>query len=441
MVRALHDARQAMARPAARICSGAMALELVNPVAVDEIGGWARAMVTAFLGDPDAPDAARRAALLRDRWDGERAWGGREGEHWVATLRSEARRMTVPGCEHGAPDLQIDALTNVTVAATHRRRGLMREMLSAALRAAHERGDAASALIAAEWPIYGRFGYAPATLSADYELLRARPGARCDGDPTRLRQVERKEFGALAPHVFAAARRQRSGQLDRPTWWWAHQFGLDGHEPAKEAPRNLLVHDGEHGPDGLLGWSPTDGGWVGLLPPLGRIRASLTAATYGAYRNIWAYLTGIDGSRTITLPGRPVDERARWLLADARTLMMSRHFDFLWLRLLDVPAALRARRCAVEGELTLEVLDEDGDGFAAGRYTLTADTSGATVCERTRNRADVELSQRALASAYLGGFRLASLAPWAARELRSGALARLDAMLATPLAPWNTTWF
>lgn len=418
-----------------------MRVELVNPVAADEIGGWARAMTTAFLRDPDAPDAARRVKMLRDRWDAERAWGGREGGRWVATLRSEARRMTVPGCECGAPDLQIDALTNVTVAATHRRRGVMSEMLKASLRAAHERGEAASALIAAEWPIYGRFGYAPATLSADYELLRARSGARCNGDASRLRQVEREEFGALAPDVFAASRRQRSGQLDRPTWWWAHQFGLDGHQPSTEAPRNLLVHDGEHGPDGILGWSPADGGWVGLLPPLGRIGASLTTSTDQAYRDIWAYLTGIDGVDTVTLHGRPVDERARWLLADARTLMMSHHFDFLWLRLLDVPAALRARRCAVDGELTLDVVDEDGDGFTAGRYTLAADTNGATACERTRNRADVEVSQRALASAYLGGFRLASLAPGATRELRPGALARLDAMLATPLAPWNTTWF
>ncbi len=418
-----------------------MAVELVNPVTVDEVGGWSRAMATTFLRDPDGPDAARRVAMLRDRWDPERAWGGREDGRWVATLRSEARRMTVAGCEHGAPDLQIDALTNVTVAATHRRRGLMREMLSASLRAAHERGEAVSALIAAEWPIYGRFGYAPATLSADYELLRARPGASCDAPPSRLRQVEREQFAALAPDVFAAARRRRAGQLDRPRWWWAHQFGLDGHEPAKEAPKNLLVHDGGEGPDGLVGWGPTDGGWVGLLPPLGRIDASLTAATDEAYRDIWAYLTGIDGVEAVTLHGRPVDERVRWLLADARTLMMSRHFDFLWLRLLDIPVALGARRCAVEGELTLEILDTDGEGFAAGRYTLAADRSGVTVCERTRNPADVELSQRALASAYLGGFRLASLAPWAARELRSGALARLDAMLATPLAPWNTTWF
>jgi predicted acetyltransferase len=417
-----------------------VAVELVNPVAAEEIEAWARAMATTFLHDPTASEATWQVGILRDRWHPERAWGARERGRWVATLRTEPRSMTVVGSERGAPDLEIDALTNVTVAATHRRRGLMSQLLSSSLRAAHERGEAASALIAAEWPIYGRFGYAPATLSADYELLRSRPGARCEGDPSRLRQVEREEFGALAPDVFGAARRQRAGQLDRPGWWWANRFGLEGREPAHELPKSLFVHEGERGPDGLLGWSPADS-WAGLLPPLGGVAASLTAASDDAYRDLWAYLTGIDGVDTIVLNGRPADERARWMLADGRTLLMRRHFDFLWLRLLDVPAALSARRCAVEGELTLEVVDEDGDCFAAGRYALTAGADGMTVCERTGARADLRLTQRALAAAYLGGFALSGMAPGAARELRQGALTRLEAMLATPLAPWNATWF
>jgi predicted acetyltransferase len=91
----------------------------------------------------------------------------------------------------------------------------MARMLGESLAAARARGDAISVLIAAEWPIYGRFGYAPATLSADYILHRSRPGANCSGDPTRVRQVEREEFGDVAPAVYSAARRQQAGQIDR----------------------------------------------------------------------------------------------------------------------------------------------------------------------------------------------------------------------------------
>ncbi len=96
----------------------------------------------------------------------------------------------------------------------------MRQMLTGSLRAARERGDALSILLAAEWPIYGGFGYAPATLSADYVLRRSRRGSACDGDPSRVRIVDPAGSSRIAPDVFAVARRQRAGQLDRDGSWW-----------------------------------------------------------------------------------------------------------------------------------------------------------------------------------------------------------------------------
>ncbi len=153
----------------------------------------------------------------------------------------------------------------------------------------------------------------------------------------------------IAPDVFAAARRQRAGQLDRAGAWWDRVLGLGGFDPSPSVPPNLCVHEGDAGPDGILGWK-SDGGF-GLVPPFGRVDVSwLSAATDQAYRNLWSYLTGIDIVDEIRLSARPVDERVRWLLPDARTLVTTEQVDFLWLRLLDVPAALSARRYAVPGE-------------------------------------------------------------------------------------------
>jgi predicted acetyltransferase len=168
----------------------------------------------------------------------------------------------------------------------------------------------------------------------------------------------------------------------------------------------------------------------------------LATANDAAYRDLWRYLTGIDGSDEVQLANRPVDEPVRWLLHDARTLVMTQQVDFVWLRLLDVPRALSARAYAVPGELVLEVADDDGGRFAAGRYRLSADATGAH-CERTDATADLEITQRALASIYLGGFRLGALALGGGvpRENTPGALARTDAMFGTGLAPWNATWF
>jgi predicted acetyltransferase len=413
---------------------------LVNPVVADDVAAWTRAMITTFLEDPDGSQTERRIDAFGRCWEPARAWGVRDRGRWVATLRTEERTLSVPGAGDATEDLSVDALTNVTVAATHRRRGLMSGMLDGSLRAARERGDALSILIAAEWPIYGRFGYAPAILSANYHLRRSRPGATCPGDPARVRQVTRDEFGELAPAVYAAARRRRAGQIDRDASWWNRLLGRDGYAPSEQLPHNWFIHEGDDGPDGLLSWKAS--GQFKLVPPLGTVEVGdLVSANDLAYQDLWSYLSGIDGIEHVTLANRPVDEQVRWLLGDGRTLVMTQHVDLVWLRLLDVPAALAARRYATPGDVVIEVLDEDAGRFASGRYRLRA--NGYEVeCARTNDEADVEITQRALASIYLGGFRLRELMlADVVRERTPGATARLDLMFSTPLSPWNATWF
>ena len=411
--------------------------EIVHPVPVAVLPAWARSASTTFLGDPRSQRTVDWIDALGRTWDPDRAWGARERDDWVATLRTDARTLTVPGLEGGTEIVGVDALTNVTVSATHRRRGLMSRMLLDALRTACARGDALSILISAEWPIYGRFGYAPATLSADYVLRRSRSGSVPPGDPGRVRQVEIDEFARVAPAVFATARRQRVGQIDRDGVWWARMLGLDGYARPDGLAHNWLVHEGEGGPDGLLGWK-ADAPLSGLVPPFPAVDVwVLAAGRDGAYLDLWAYLAAIDLADEVKISNRPVDEPVRWLLPDARTLVMTQQYDFLWLRILDVPAALTARRYATEGELVLEVTDD----IAPGRFVLRADGERVE-CEPTGRPADVEITQRALASIYLGGFRLAQLAlAGGVREHTSGAIGRLDLMFSSPLPPWNATWF
>lgn len=167
----------------------------------------------------------------------------------------------------------------------------------------------------------------------------------------------------------------------------------------------------------------------------------LASASDIAYQNLWSYLSGIDGIDRVSLSDRPVDEPVRWLLGDARTLVITQQVDFLWLRLLDVPAALAARRYAVPGEVVIEVTDEAADRLTSGRYRLSA-RGDEVQCERTDKDADLEITQPALASIYLGGFRLRELLlSGVASERTPGALAQADLMFSTPLPPWNGTWF
>jgi predicted acetyltransferase len=416
--------------------------EIVHPIPSEELRGWFRSMVGTFLDDPDGEEAVRGTETVAREWKPERNWGVRDRGRWVATLTSEARTVTVPGRDDGTEVLAVDAITHVTVAATHRRRGLLRAMMRDALLQARERGDAMSILIAAEYPIYGRYGYAPATDACWYTLYPRRRGGQVAGEPGRVRQVERDEFIALAPGVYERCRRRRAGHVDRDGSWWPRSFGGDGWpEPRKPLLHNWLVHDGDDGPDGLLGWlairqeaSHQTYATVDAFGPY--------AATDAAERDLWAYLSGLDLVDAIRLDQRPPDEAARWLLADARhALVLTKREDHLWLKLLDVPAALAARGYCAPGELVLDVTD-DSAVSAAGRYRLSVAPDGAATCEPTTAAPDLTLSQTVLASAYLGGNSIAQqVIAGGLTEHTHGSARRADAMFMTPLAPWNATEF
>jgi predicted acetyltransferase len=415
-------------------------VELINPVPVEEAEPWVRALATTLLGNPYAENFPRRVARWQRDWPAERAWGYRDAGRWVATLATEARTLTIPGGGDATRDLEVDALTGVTVAATHRRQGLLTSMITQSLQAAKDRGDALSMLIAAEWPIYGRFGYAPAVDDATYVYHSKRPRAALSAPPAgSVRQVEADELGAAARSAFDAARRLRPGQVDRHGSWWDRRLGLDGYELIDDRP-NWIVHDGATGIDGLLAWKVASDFY--LDGRLGAIEVSdFIAADETAYRDLWAYLSGLDVIDKITLDDRPVDEPVRRLLGDGRALEQTGKFDYLWVRLLDVPAALAARGYATAGRVVLDVIDEGLGGYGAGRVVLDVDET-AVRCEPTDEPADLRLTQRALASCYLGGHRLRQVATAGeVDELTCGALERTDVMFAVPLAPWNQTGF
>jgi predicted acetyltransferase len=241
--------------------------------------------------------------------------------------------------------------------------------------------------------------------------------------------------------VFDAQRALWPGQVDRSGPWWPAHLYTDGYRPAGPVPsRTWVVSDGADGPDGLLSWFVARSDWDdprGMAIEVGQ----LLAGNWAAYRALWGYLTSIDLVDEILLPTRPVDEPARWLLGNGRALEQRVHEDGVWVRLLDVPAALSARGYASAGSLVLDVVDSAPGGYANGRVLLETDGSRAE-CAATSREPELRLSQRALASAYLGGHTLAELSiAGGIEELSCGALRRADALFAVPRRPWNPTGF
>lgn len=405
-----------------------MAFE-IRTITDDELEAWGEAVANGFLGHA-APGAAD---FRRAYFDLDRTWAAFDGGRLVGNLRSFASELTVPG---GSP-VPVHALTAVGVRPTHRRQGILTRMLGLDLASAVERGEVASILIASEWPIYGRYGYGPATETCTWTL---------DTTLARFRGPERGTIELVTPgellDVLPAAvdryRRAQPGAITLPKGLWPVKAGLatfPGDDPWKGF--QFLVRDG----DDLVGYVlyRAESKWEHHRPRCEVTVDDWVIADPAAAARAWRYLAEIDLVVTVKAEHHSVDSPLPHLLTDGRAVRQTDRHDMLWLRPLDVPALLRARRYRCRDALTVEVVDPGGP--AEGRWHLDAGPDGAT-CAATTAAPDVTLPATALGAAYLGGTSVLRLAAAGlVDEHRPGALARLDTLCSWAPAPWCSTWF
>ncbi len=404
----------------------------------DAVDAWARVPAVAML--QELPDEAQRAARRRSV-AGHRLRAAFDGDEPVGTLRSFDTELTLPG----AGPVTVDAVSSVGVLPTHRRRGVLRHLLGEDLHRARETGHALAALIAMEAPIYGRFGFGAATRSTTWTLDADRAALRPDA-PTggTLRLVDPRAGTDAQREVHDRARRSRAGGLERDGRWWDERFAVPS---AADRRTHLVVHSGEDGhPDGYALYELTEA-WAGRVPRSTARVLDLTATTTAAYADLWRFVASVDLVRSVSAGDRPEDELLPHLLADPRAAQQQPVDDFLWLRVLDVPGALCARRYLGRDSLVLRVVDPDG--LAGGTVRLTVEGSARTpdgwTCgqvETCADEPDVTLGVAELGTLLLGGGRATALAAAGRLVCASPDRAwRLDALLATPEQPWCPTWF
>ena len=404
----------------------------IRTITPDDVPGFLRTIRATFLQSPQSPRALQARAdfwLDRMRPDLSRTWGAFDGGSCVGSFRTLPFELTVPG-DRTVP---ADGVTAVTVASTHRRRGLLTGLMAEGLRAAARRGDAVSILIAAEWPIYGRYGFGVATEDAVWEVDRARAAAAPPAGAVEA--VEPDQLRKLAPPVYDAARRARPGGIDRPEPRWDLDFGLahpDG-EQSDWTGRAAVHRDPAGEVDGYLRWH-ADESWEGMLPTGTLHVDELVTTSTAAYADLWRFALGVDLIARVRASERPVDEPLPWLLADGRAARQVQRWDRLWLRVLDVPAALAGRGYLAPGRTVLEVVDPAG--YAAGRFALDAGPDGAQ-CRPTTRTAELTLPAAVLGAAYLGSTRLRTLAAAGlVEEHRPGAVDAADRLLAGAQVPF-----
>jgi predicted acetyltransferase len=354
----------------------------------------------------------------------ERMRAVRDGGVVVAGAGSFPFSLSVPG---GA--LPCNGTTVVGVAPTHRRRGLLRAMMRADLDEAHERGDALGALWASEEPIYGRFGFGRAGFAGEVSIPKgheafALPHERIGA----VRFVEPDEALELFPPLWEALARERPGMHSRSPDWWEHRT-LGSHDRHGGGVKRfvLLELDGARAAYAIYRHDPK---WEAGVSSGRVVVIEAIGAAQAAVAELWRFLLDIDWVGAITASLLPPDHPLFFLLAEPRR-MRYRSGDGIWIRLVDVGAALSGRTYPVEPDLVFQVRDSFCP-WNEGRWHLAA-----AAAQRTEAPADLALDVAALGSAYLGGIGFAQLAQGGhVEELTAGALERADSSFRHGLHPW-----
>jgi predicted acetyltransferase len=332
--------------------------------------------------------------------------------------------FTVPG-----GSLPCAGVTVVGVYPTHRRRGILRSLMRAQLDDVHERGEPIAALWASEETIYGRFGYGLASWAGDIAVKRewgsfAQPFERRG----QARFVTEDEAKKLFPPVWEAFRKQRPGVLSRTESWWAGRVLRTSPEQAA-TPKRLVALDLDGETQGYAVYKSTPGFEGGVSnAKLDVIEA--VGATPEALAEVWRFLLDVDWMDTINGYFLPPDHPIFLLLANPRRARYRRG-DCLWVRLVDVGAALSGRSYRAGGSVVFDVRDAFCP-WNEGRWKLEGGTAA-----RTDDAAEISLDVDALGSAYLGAISFAELREaLRIEELADGAVARADAIFGWRPLPW-----
>ena len=401
-----------------------------------EFARWLQADARGFLG-PRMSDETIDSYLpgIADRrttgvYDATAA----EPDMPVATVNSWQTALTVPGRR----DVPAWGISSVTVAPTHRRRGIARALLESELRVTAALGIPMAILTVSESTIYSRFGFAPATLTTDLTIDTRR--ARWTG-PTPQGRVHFVAVETLRAQVLPLIEAKR---LDTPgeiaTWphLWDRTFGLSSDDKTtKDKLRGIRYDDADGEPRGFALYTIDDND-VNFSEHNVNV-VSLVATTDDAYAGLWSHLLELDLVSKLSVHLRSTDEPLRHQVADFRAVHDVDTRDHLWIRIVDVAAALTARDYSAPLDLVIEVTDPLE--FAAGTYRLVVEAGDASVTPSDATP-DITLAVNELSSIYLGGFSAQTyVRAGRIEEHAPDAAALLDRAFASPVTPHLPVWF
>jgi predicted acetyltransferase len=398
----------------------------IRAIAEGELDAFFRASEAASSSVPSAHDLERERTMA----ESDRCFAAFDGPDIVGTGGAYTMPMTVPGGQ-----IEVGFVTAVGVSPTHRRRGINTELMRRQLDDARRRDEVASVLFASEGGIYGRFGYGLATFGLSFQVETARSAfVRGYAPAGEIRAVERADAVQAILSINEANLRLRPGMVRLDERRLEYDLGHEHGEDAK-IPSLFVLHLGEEGTDGYAVYKVRQDWPRGFSRSVLSVR-HLDATTPGAYADLWRFVLDVDLIETVGAWNRPVDEPLLYLLQDPRRIRPT-ITDNLWVRLVDVSAALEARSYSSDGHLCLEISDPFCP-WNEGRYVLEVSGGHMTAEVGAEEPIDLACTVTDLGAAYLGGTSFRQLSG-AGRvlERRDGAVPTADAMFGWRPAPWS----
>lgn len=333
-------------------------------------------------------------------------------------------QITPPG---GVPR-PAAGLTWVSVAATHRRRGILRTMMTDLSRQWHDEGYAFAILTATEATIYERFGFGAAMF---VDRVTIPTGAAWRATPVPHGTVHYATTPQAAQAIPAIHQRwaaHHPGAVGRVASWWTPIFADRASERTTgQTQLFYLLHA-----DGYAMYRMRH---ERSIPDVEVVE--VVSVTDEAHTALWQVLTSLDRTGSVNVD-LSADDPLPLKLKNFRDVRTTSTHDTVWARILDVPATLIARRYAADATVVLDVLDDFGS--AAGRFALSVRAGEAHVAT-TDATPDVTLTVATLGSLYFGGCRATDFARAHRLTGVPEAIAALDALFATDRVPVAGTFF
>jgi predicted acetyltransferase len=399
----------------------------IRPITDDEYPAFATAFIEGFSADLPHEDLTE---IVENVLPTNRTLAAFDGDTIVGTFGGFDLDLTVPG-----GSVKMEGTTVVTVFPTHRRMGLLNEMMTQHLENAVVNDYPVAGLWASESGIYGQHGYGIASYAASRTLNGPMFQLREGIDIDRVTRISPERAADLLPPVFDRVCRVTPGMYARHDVWWEQEILRDEEWMKRgRTKQRIVVHEGPNGTDGYVIYrqksgESDDGHANGRV-----IVVEMIAETPRALASLWNYIANIDGCPKVKSWNMPIHDDILAMVREPRRFVTTALFDALWIRILDVEAALSQRTYESDGTVVFSIIDTYRPA-TDGTYRLTV-SGGMGTCERTDAPATLDIDIDVLGALYLGGGDLPGYV--SADRIRgpSAEIATLHSIMSTMQDPW-----